>query len=300
MRYILCLLIMFSLNKMQAQSYDEFVTSMKYCALGDGNIAYQDEGEGPVILLVHGVPSSAWLYRKMVPYLVKEGFRVISIDMLGFGQSDKPDDYDLYTHVEHGRRLHEFMAALEIGAWTHVCHDAGTYWSLAMLDQDASKVKNIIFLNSVMLQSGFDPPMTFKPGFKADMMLSSYKGPFNKAILKKTLKDGLRNKDIIDKNMIQGYSKPLRKQNICGLYYFFTQTHKPLIDYSPLLQSLDIPMSVIWGKDDPFLKWEPMEEEFISLTNIEAQNVHILDAAHFIQEEKAEEVSKMIIKFLDN
>ncbi len=285
---------------MDAQSYDQFKDDMKFITLNDGKIAYHDMGDGPVILLVHGVPTSSWLYRKMIPQLVDAGYRTISIDMLGFGQSEKPDNYDLYAHSEHGKRLHLFMEALGIDEWTHVCHDAGTYWSLAMLDQDASKVNNIIFLNSVMLQSGFDPPMTFKPGFKADMMLSSYKGLFNKTILKKTLKDGIKNNDIIDKNMVQGYSKPLRKQNICGLYHFFTQTHKPLQDYSSLLQSLDIPICIIWGKDDPFLKWEPMAEEFKSLTNIEAQNVHILDAAHFIQEEKAEEVSKTIIKFLEN
>lgn len=75
----------------------------------EGKIAYVDEGKGPVILLIHGVPTSSWLYRNIIPGLAESGKRVIAIDMLGYGYSDKPEGYEIYNAANHGGRLLELM-----------------------------------------------------------------------------------------------------------------------------------------------------------------------------------------------
>jgi haloalkane dehalogenase len=62
-----------------------------------------DEGQGPVIWLMHGNTSWSYLYRKMIPILVKAGYRCFVPDLMGFGLSDNPEDesaYSLRTHVE--------------------------------------------------------------------------------------------------------------------------------------------------------------------------------------------------------
>ena len=56
-----------------------------------GRIAYTDHGDGPALVLLHGVPTSSWMYRKVIPDL-QQHFRTISIDLLGYGSSDKPED----------------------------------------------------------------------------------------------------------------------------------------------------------------------------------------------------------------
>ena len=78
--------------------------------------AYVDEGpsDGPVVLLLHGQPSWSYLYRKMIPVLTDEGFRVIAMDHLGMGRSDKPTDIDAYTFMVHYERLEGFVDALEL------------------------------------------------------------------------------------------------------------------------------------------------------------------------------------------
>jgi hypothetical protein len=61
--------------------------------------AYVDVGtgeSGETILLLHGQPSWSYLYRKMIPVLAEEGHRVIAMDHLGFGRSDKPIDPNYY------------------------------------------------------------------------------------------------------------------------------------------------------------------------------------------------------------
>lgn len=292
------MLFAFVMNSQDYSSYTAFTQNQKFVQLPEGKMAYIDVGTGPVIVLVHGIPTSAWVYRKMIPQLVDHGFRVVAPDMLGFGQSDKPEEYDLYHYTAHGERLKDFMEELGIDQWSQVCHDAGGMWSMGMLEAGATGVEHLIILNSVLLQEGFDPPMTFKPGLKARFMLSNYKGPLNKMVVGSTLKSGLKDKSVINKEMKEGYSRPFRKASVCGLYHFFTQTHKPLPDFKETLGSIDAPICVIWGSDDPFLLWSPMADTFTQITNVAQEDIHILDAAHFIQEEKPKEISDIISHFV--
>ncbi|MEO0562160.1 MAG: alpha/beta fold hydrolase, partial [Chloroflexota bacterium] len=74
--------------------------------------AYVDEGSGEsgeTILLLHGQPSWSYLYRDMIPVLVNAGHRVIAMDHLGMGRSDKPIDPDYYTYLGHTSRLEAFI-----------------------------------------------------------------------------------------------------------------------------------------------------------------------------------------------
>ena len=78
--------------------------------------AYVDEGpaEGPVVLLLHGQPSWSYLYRKMIPVLADAGYRVIAMDHLGMGRSDKPIDIASYSYLGHNDRLERFIEALAL------------------------------------------------------------------------------------------------------------------------------------------------------------------------------------------
>ena len=78
--------------------------------------AYVDEGpaDGPVVLLLHGQPSWSYLYRKMIPVLAGAGYRVIAMDHLGRGRSDKPIDIASYSYLGHNDRLERFIEALAL------------------------------------------------------------------------------------------------------------------------------------------------------------------------------------------
>ncbi len=76
--------------------------------------AYVDEGpaDGEVVLLLHGQPSWSYLYRDMIPVLADAGYRVIAMDHLGMGRSDKPIDIESYSYVGHVDRLVAFIDEL--------------------------------------------------------------------------------------------------------------------------------------------------------------------------------------------
>lgn len=280
-------------------TYDGFRQNQKAFPSSDGAIAYIDRGQGDeVILLLHGVPTSGWLYRKMIDPLVAQGYRVIVPDMLGFGNSDNPEGYEVYSEENHAKRLLELMDHLEIQSWSHVMHDAGGLWSWELLKKDTSKIKNLVLLNTIVYEEGFDPPVRFDKGFIARTAMWGYRnGITTNVMLKSLFKSGMMENDL-NKEDIAGYKTPLKEGKTRGMYYFFTQTCNALPEYRPLLQSINIPAAVIWGREDSFLLLEPQAEMLKKDLAIEDKNFHVIEAKHFIQEEKPQEVVNLIVAFL--
>jgi haloalkane dehalogenase len=87
---------------------------------------YLDEGEGEIILCLHGQPSWSYLYRKMIPLLTEAGYRVIAPDLIGFGKSDKPTQRASYTYANHVHWIKSFVEALDLSDMTLVGQDWGS------------------------------------------------------------------------------------------------------------------------------------------------------------------------------
>ena len=92
----------------------DFPYEPQYVEIDGLRQAYVDEGpaDGEVVLLLHGQPSWSYLYRDMIPVLADAGYRVIAMDHLGMGRSDKPIDIEDYSYVGHTDRLEQFIAEL--------------------------------------------------------------------------------------------------------------------------------------------------------------------------------------------
>ena len=102
--------------------------------------AYVDEGpaDGDVVLLLHGQPSWSYLYRHMIPVFTDAGYRVIAMDHLGMGRSDKPTEIDHYSYLGHNDRLQRFVEDLELTDINLFVQDWGSLIGLrtAGLDPD--------------------------------------------------------------------------------------------------------------------------------------------------------------------
>jgi haloalkane dehalogenase len=90
--------------------------------------AYVDEGpaDGEVVLLLHGQPSWSYLYRDMIPVLADAGYRVIAVDHLGMGRSDKPTELDAYSYLGHNDRLETFIDELGLSDINMFVQDWGS------------------------------------------------------------------------------------------------------------------------------------------------------------------------------
>ncbi|MGL5810533.1 MAG: haloalkane dehalogenase [Nocardioides sp.] len=132
----------------------------RYVEIGGLRQAYVDEGptDADPILLLHGQPSWSYLYRQMIPELVAKGHRVIAMDNLGMGRSDKPVDPEFYTFDKHTKRLSSFMRALRLKRTTLFAQDWGSViglWNTA---------KNRRLFDRVVIGNGGmpDAPQSFE------------------------------------------------------------------------------------------------------------------------------------------
>jgi haloalkane dehalogenase len=121
--------------------------------------AYVDVGPADAqetILLLHGQPSWSYLYRKMIPVLEGAGHRVIAMDHLGMGRSDKPIDPNYYTYLGHIERLEAFIQELELENITLFAQDWGSLIGLYVVGTNPD------WFDRVVIGNGFLP--TFQEG----------------------------------------------------------------------------------------------------------------------------------------
>ncbi len=107
---------------------------------------YVDEGpaDAPVVLLLHGQPTWAFLYRKMIPVLVDAGYRAIAMDHLGMGSSDKPIDIADYSYLGHIDRLEKFINALGLRDITLFAQDWGSLIGLHVAGENPDWFARIV------------------------------------------------------------------------------------------------------------------------------------------------------------
>lgn len=105
-----------------------------------------DVGEGPVVVLVHGIASSAATFTKLVP-LLTDHYRCISIDLLGFGESPAPEGAT-YTIEEHVASIHATIRSLRLGApFVLVGHSLGSLLSARYAAQHPEQVSHLVLIS---------------------------------------------------------------------------------------------------------------------------------------------------------
>ncbi|WP_299292877.1 haloalkane dehalogenase [uncultured Tateyamaria sp.] len=125
----------------KAPQASEFVT------VNGSQMHYLTAGSGDPIVFLHGQPTSSYLWRNVMPFLEDQG-QVIAPDLIGFGQSDKPDLG--YTFQDHYAYIDGFMDALELSDVTLVIHDWGSVLGLTWARENPDRIKAVIFMEALV------------------------------------------------------------------------------------------------------------------------------------------------------
>lgn len=141
----------------------------RYCTVIDGDgtairLHYVDEGTpgGPVVVLLHGEPSWAFLYRKVIAGLAAKGCRVIAPDLVGFGRSDKPASREDYTYERHVAWMSQWLAQLDLADVTLFCQDWGGLIGLRLVAAFPEQFAGVVAGNT-----GLPTGTGWTEGFKA-------------------------------------------------------------------------------------------------------------------------------------
>jgi haloalkane dehalogenase len=125
----------------------DFPFEYKYVEVSGHQMAYIEEGEGDPILFIHGAPTSAYLWRNIIPWMSDRG-RCIAVDLIGFGKSDQPDiEYGYFHHTEFVRK---FIEALGLKNVTLVLHDWGFNYGMEYTVDHPENVKAVCYAEALM------------------------------------------------------------------------------------------------------------------------------------------------------
>ncbi|HAA13084.1 MAG TPA: alpha/beta hydrolase [Cytophagales bacterium] len=297
----LLLLLFMSSQASHSQSWvntQQYPFESKYLALEGGRMHYLDEGEGDVILFVHGTPTWSFLYRDFVREL-SQNYRCIAIDHLGFGLSDKPAEVAA-TPQWHAQNLTAFIQALDLQDVTLVVHDFGAPIGLAAGIAQAHRIKRVVMFNTWLWATADE-----KRAQKINRMAHSGLGRFlylNMNISPKVLlKQGFADKRHLTKAMHLQYLHPFPSK----------QSRVPLLDLAKALVGssewyqqqwlkLDALSTkdwlILWGTEDSFITTEYLQQWEQRLP--QAEKV-IYNCGHFVQEEKTAEAIVAIRTFME-
>ncbi len=282
----------FKINK------DLFPFKNNFLRLDDGtNIHYIDEGDGPVLLMLHGNPTWSFLYRKMIAAL-KSDFRCIAPDFPGFGLSEQTGSFD-FSAESHSKVLDEFLQKMNINKFILIAQDWGGPIGLSVAEKHPGKIAGAVFgntwawtLKGNYRYEGFSRLMggpvgmwmakSFNGVFKVFMMKGFYKKPPQEVI--KMYELPFADKD----NRIQTAIFP---RELIKAFRF----EKSVEDN--LKKIKNIPVLFTWGIKDFAFRIAQLKRFKTYFPN---HRTHYLLAGHFWQEEKGEEASELIRKWYKN
>lgn len=276
-----------------------------------GKMHFIDEGppEGPVVVMVHGNPTWAYLYRRFIRAVVASGFRAIAIDHLGFGRSEKPDDASIYTIPQHAERCEALLESLDLQDVTLVVQDWGGPIGLAWAARHPERVSALFILNTFFQRPVKKVPLPF--------LLHLFRTPLIGEILVKGMhafvrgflfRAGLSKPGRLTKSDKAAYLAPHRTwSSRTGILAFPRQIPSGpegrISDFvaaenERLVKAFtDKPVKIVWPMKDVAFGPETLDEMWLQCFP-KAEVTRVAEAGHFIQEDAHEQVIPELIDFL--
>lgn len=140
----------------------DFAYEPVYTTIGDLRMAHVEDGDGPIVLMLHGEPTWSFLYRKMIPVFARAGFRAVAPDLVGFGRSDKPSSVTDYTYQRHTEWTLAWMEATGMTDVTLVCQDWGSLIGLRLAAENPDRFARIAVGNGFLPIADRPAPFAFK------------------------------------------------------------------------------------------------------------------------------------------
>ena len=258
---------------------------------------YVDEGAGEPVLLLHGEPTWAYLYRKMIPALAGRA-RIVAPDYFGFGRSDKPLDRAWYTYHRHYESIRRLVEELDLRDLTVVVQDWGGPIGLRLAVEENERVARIVVLNTGV--GGGRAPNDVWLAFREVVRASG--GAFQPGrLIRRSLVRPASDE------VIAAYDAPFpTPESKAGPLEFPEQVptdpdhpnSAPMLALRERLKEWEKPALVVFGDSDPI--FPPAVAESIGRLIPGTRRVEIVaNAGHFVQEDAGEEVALHIGRFLE-
>jgi pimeloyl-ACP methyl ester carboxylesterase len=270
------------------------------------SIFYREAGpiDAPVILLLHGLPSSSRMYEPLLSRLA-DRYRLIAPDYPGFGHSDWPDPTQFaYTFDRLAEIMNRFTEVVAIPRYTLFMQDYGGPVGFRMALSQPERIKALIVQNAVAHNEGLGAIWKARRAFWADRVANE-----------KTLRTNLlslattRTRHVGHDPHVERYdpdlwtdefaflNQPGQAEIQSDLFYDYRTNVDSYPKWQAWLREKQPRLLVVWGKFDPSFELSEPEAYRRDVPNAK---VHILDAGHFALDTAADEIAELLRRFVDS
>jgi haloalkane dehalogenase len=268
-----------------------------YANQGGLRMHYVDEGSGDPVLLLHGEPTWAFLYRKMIPRIAGIA-RVVAPDYFGFGRSDKPTRIEDYSYDFHYAAIERLVDELDLRELTVVVQDWGGPIGLRLAVERPARVARLVVLNTGIGAGRAPSPewLRFRD-FMRRVGIEIVPGQLVRVSVVSELAD----------DVVEAYNAPFpTPESKAGVLAFPelvpTELDHPsaatMLEVRSALESWEKPALVLFSDSDPIFTPAAAERMASRIPGAGPAEI-VAGAGHFLQEEKGEEIAERIVRFLD-
>ena len=268
------------------------------------SLFYREAGDAknPTLVLLHGYPSSSFMYRDLILRLA-DRFHVVAPDYPGFGHSDAPatSDYE-YTFDHLADTIDQFLESIGLDRYSLYVQDYGSPVGFRIAVKHPERVQSLIVQNANAYEEGLTPAWAAFRNYwqsrtpETEAAVASF---FESATTQFFYKEGTRNPDGLspDTWSLDQYflNRPRNRAAQLELFYDYRSNLERYAQWHEYLRAHQLPTLIVWGKNDPFFGPEGAEAFKRDLPNAE---IHLLDTGHFALEEDGEEIARLILAFL--
>ena len=250
-------------------------------------------GKGDPLILLHGFPASSHLWRDVVPEL-PAGHRVVVMDLLGYGRSDRPGEHEV-SIAAHAARVLGLADALKITRFAVAGHDLGGGIAQYLAVHHPERVSRMALVSSVGLDAW--PPREFKMARAAI--------PFARKMPAKPLMNQLRRalkrayeEEEHGAHSVDMYLRPFESPGGKDALISHVAALDPAetMALAPRLKEIAVPTAIIWGADDPFI--EPALGTALQKAIPKATLSILPDVMHYPPETAPESVAEILASWL--
>lgn len=254
-----------------------------------------EEGDGPLVVLLHGFPESSYSWRRQLPALVKAGFRAVAPDMRGYGQSPKPRDVDSYRMNQIVEDVHALAVRLGNKPFVLAGHDWGAFaaWYFAMTYPEM--VRKLIILNvphpaplsrELRRSTRQKRRLLYQLLFRLPVLPELLMRVFGRMFMPRLGR--------FTKDEIATYAKQWR-DSYTPMFHYYRAVPRARREMRRLTRPIDVPTLLIWGEHEPVFTRATTENfrEWVPNLRVEI----IPNAGHFVQTDAPDRVSELIIEF---